>query len=442
MQISTFSRELAKTAEAALASTFAKIDQTARTNTEHVLDCFKNCGVSESFFTPSTGYGSGDRGRDALDKLAAEVFRAEAGFIRPSLLSGTHTLAVALYGILRPGDIMLSVTGRPYDTLTKVLGLDQTGDEKPQISSEGSLRDLGVDYRQLELLPDPFTAEEPIDVPAMVEFIRRHGEKVKMVYVQRSRGYAFRPALTVSQIRRAAYEVEKVSREMGIRKPVFMVDNCYGEFVETTEPCYVPEGAVNEAPADLIAGSLIKNPGGGMADVGGYIVGTAECVRLCGNRLTAPGIGMDIGASLGQNRNMIKGLFYAPHTVSQALKTACLTSYMFGEIGYETSPKPDDKRSDIVQIVKCGSREKLLAFCRGIQSASPIDSYVIPCASEMAGYEDEVVMAAGAFVEGSSIELSADGPMREPYYAYMQGGLTYESARLAIMAAAEKMREN
>ena len=442
MQISTFSRELAKTAEAALASTFAKIDQTARTNTEHVLDCFKSCGVSESFFTPSTGYGSGDRGRDALDKLAAEIFRAEAGFIRPSLLSGTHTLAVALYGILRHGDIMLSVTGRPYDTLTKVLGLDQTGDEKPQISSEGSLRDLGVDYRQLELLPDPFTAEEPIDVPAMVEFIRRHGEKVKMVYVQRSRGYAFRPALTVSQIRRAAYEVEKVSREMGIRKPVFMVDNCYGEFVETTEPCYVPEGAVNEAPADLIAGSLIKNPGGGMADVGGYIVGTEECVRLCGNRLTAPGIGMDIGASLGQNRNMIKGLFYAPHTVSQALKTACLTSYMFGEIGYETSPKPDDVRSDIVQIVKCGSREKLLAFCRGIQSASPIDSYVIPCASEMAGYEDEVVMAAGAFVEGSSIELSADGPMREPYYAYMQGGLTYESARLAIMAAADKMREN
>ena len=442
MQISTFSRELAKTAEAALASTFAKIDQTARTNTEHVLDCFKSCGVSESFFTPSTGYGSGDRGRDALDKLAAEIFRAESGFIRPSLLSGTHTLAVALYGILRPSDIMLSVTGRPYDTLTKVLGLDQTGDEKPQISSEGSLRDLGVDYRQLELLPDPFTAEEPIDVPAMVEFIRRHGEKVKMVYVQRSRGYAFRPALTVSQIRRAAYEVEKVSREMGIRKPVFMVDNCYGEFVETTEPCYVPEGAVNEAPADLIAGSLIKNPGGGMADVGGYIVGTEECVRLCGNRLTAPGIGMDIGASLGQNRNMIKGLFYAPHTVSQALKTACLTSYMFGEIGYETSPKPDDKRSDIVQIVKCGSREKLLAFCRGIQSASPIDSYVIPCASEMAGYEDEVVMAAGAFVEGSSIELSADGPMREPYYAYMQGGLTYESARLAIMAAADKMREN
>lgn len=351
-------------------------------NTSSIASKIAACPSPSSLPLPATA--PGDRGRDALDKLAAEVFRAEAGFIRPSLLSGTHTLAVALYGILRPGDIMLSVTGRPYDTLTKVLGLDQTGDEKPQISSEGSLRDLGVDYRQLELLPDPFTAEEPIDIPAMVEFIRRHGEKVKMVYVQRSRGYAFRPALTVSQIRRAAYEVEKVSREMGIRKPVFMVDNCYGEFVETTEPCYVPEGAVNEAPADLIAGSLIKNPGGGMADVGGYIVGTEECVRLCGNRLTAPGIGMDIGASLGQNRNMIKGLFYAPHTVSQALKTACLTSYMFGEIGYETSPKPDDVRSDIVQIVKCGSREKLLAFCRGIQSASPIDSYVIPCASEMA----------------------------------------------------------
>lgn len=439
MEISSSSRLLAEEAEKVLSPIFSEIEKTSRVNTEHVLDCFRECGVSESYFTPSTGYGSGDRGRDALDKLAAKIFRAEAGFIRPSLLSGTHTLAVALYGILRPGDIMLSVTGRPYDTLTKVLGLDDDENEKPKISTEGSLRDLGVDYRQIELLPDPFTAEEPIDIPAMVEFIRRHGEKVKMVYVQRSRGYAFRPALTVSQIRRAAYEVEKVSREMGIRKPVFMVDNCYGEFVETSEPCYVPDGAVNEAGADIIAGSLIKNPGGGMADVGGYIVGNSECVRLCGNRLTAPGIGMDIGASLGQNRNMIKGLFYAPHTVAQALKTACLTSYMFGSLGYEVSPKYDDKRSDIVQIVTCGSRENLLAFCGGIQSASPIDSYVTPCAAEMAGYADEVVMAAGAFVEGSSIELSADGPMREPYYAYMQGGLTYESARLAIMAAADKM---
>ena len=439
MEISSSSRLLAEEAEKVLSPIFSEIEKTSRVNTEHVLDCFRECGVSESYFTPSTGYGSGDRGRDALDKLAAKIFRAEAGFIRPSLLSGTHTLAVALYGILRPGDIMLSVTGRPYDTLTKVLGLDDDENEKPKISTEGSLRDLGVDYRQIELLPDPFTAEEPIDIPAMVEFIRRHGEKVKMVYVQRSRGYAFRPALTVSQIRRAAYEVEKVSREMGIRKPVFMVDNCYGEFVETSEPCYVPDGAVNEAGADIIAGSLIKNPGGGIADVGGYIVGNSECVRLCGNRLTAPGIGMDIGASLGQNRNMIKGLFYAPHTVAQALKTACLTSYMFGSLGYEVSPKYDDKRSDIVQIVTCGSRENLLAFCGGIQSASPIDSYVTPCAAEMAGYADEVVMAAGAFVEGSSIELSADGPMREPYYAYMQGGLTYESARLAIMAAADKM---
>ncbi len=440
MQISSKTRSLAESAEKALSSVFAEIEKTARINTEHVLDCFKDCGVSESFFTPSTGYGSGDRGRDALDKLAAKIFRADAGFIRPSLLSGTHTLAVALYGILRPGDIMLSVTGRPYDTLTKVIGLDDDGSKKPRISTEGSLRDLGVDYRQIELRDDAFTAEQPIDIDAMVSFIREHGEKVKMVYVQRSRGYAFRPALTPSQIRRAAYEVAKVAREMKIRKPVFMVDNCYGEFVETTEPCYAPDTAMNETKVDLMAGSLIKNPGGGMADIGGYIVGTEECVRLCGNRLTAPGIGMDIGASLGQNRNMIKGLFYAPHTVSQALKTACLTAYMFEEAGFEVSPKYNDHRSDIVQIVTCGSRDGLLNFCRGIQSASPIDSYVIPCAAEMAGYADEVVMAAGAFVEGSSIELSADGPMREPFYAYMQGGLTYESSRLAIMSAYELMK--
>lgn len=442
MFISPKTRELAEQAEKKLAPVFAEIENVARVNTEHVLDCFKECSVSESFFTPSTGYGSGDRGRDALDVLAAKIFRAEAGFIRPSLLSGTHTLAVALYGILRPGDIMLSITGRPYDTLTKVLGLEREQNNDPKISSEGSLRDLGVEYHQIELKEDAFTAEQPINIEAMVDFLRKHGEKVKMVYVQRSRGYAFRPALTPSQIRRAAYVVETTARELGIRKPVFMVDNCYGEFVETTEPCYVPEGVTDESAADIIAGSLIKNPGGGMADIGGYIVGEAECVRLCGNRLTAPGIGMDIGASLGQNRNIIKGLFYAPHTVSQALKTACLTACLFENAGYEVSPKAGDHRSDIVQIVTCGSRESLLNFCRGIQSASPIDSYVVPCAAEMAGYEDEVVMAAGAFVEGSSIELSADGPMREPYYAYMQGGLTYESSRLAIMNAVEMMEKS
>lgn len=446
MKLSPFSRSLAAEAETNLAGVFAEIDAVSRKNTEHVLDCFHECEVSESYFTPSTGYGYGDRGRDAVDTLAAKIFRAPAGFMRPSLLSGTHTLTVALFGILRPGDIMLSVTGTPYDTLIDVLGIGESADNEDgntglQHITEGSLSDFGVKFEKIDLKDDPFNKEQPIDIEAMCEFLRIHGEKVKMVYVQRSRGYAYRPALTCRQIRNAAYYVRKTAEELGIRRPVFMVDNCYGEFVEESEPCYVPEGAVDECAADIIAGSLIKNPGGGMADVGGYIVGDEECVRLCGSRLTSPGVGLDVGASLGQNRNIIKGLFYAPHTVAQALKTACLTAYMFEKIGFEVSPGWGEKRSDIVQIVKCGTGDGLVSFCRGIQSASPIDGHVVPYAWDMPGYSDPVVMAAGAFVGGSSIELSADGPMRPPYYAYMQGGLTYESARLAIMAAVDRVLE-
>lgn len=405
---------------AELRDRFDAIDQTAEYNQAKVLSAMQRNRVNATHFAATTGYGYDDEGRDNLERVYADVFHTEAALVRPQITCGTHALTVALSANLLPGDELLSPVGAPYDTLEEVIGIRE---------SKCSLKEYGVTYAQANL-----KADGTFDYDAIRSKIN---ERTKLITIQRSKGYATRPSFSVEQIGELIRFCKEIKPDVKV-----MVDNCYGEFVETTEPCYVPEGAVNEAPADLIAGSLIKNPGGGMADVGGYIVGTAECVRLCGNRLTAPGIGMDIGASLGQNRNMIKGLFYAPHTVSQALKTACLTSYMFGEIGYETSPKPDDKRSDIVQIVKCGSREKLLAFCRGIQSASPIDSYVIPCASEMAGYEDEVVMAAGAFVEGSSIELSADGPMREPYYAYMQGGLTYESARLAIMAAADKMREN
>lgn len=411
-QIDPKLRALCEQAEQKASPSFQEIEHIAQYNSEKVLSAFIKHGVSESHFTPSTGYGYGDRGREVLDEVLAEIMGCEDALIRYNFMSGTHALTVALFGVLRPGDRMVCLTGTPYDTLHGVIGIKE--------GTSGSLKDFGISYEQLDLKEDG-----SVDYDAIPEAVRG----AKVAYIQRSRGYSLRPSLFVEDIERIIKQVRSVNPEA-----IVMVDNCYGEFVQEKEPTQVG--------ADLIIGSLIKNPGGGMADVGGYIVGTAECVRLCGNRLTAPGIGMDIGASLGQNRNMIKGLFYAPHTVSQALKTACLTSYMFGEIGYETSPKPDDKRSDIVQIVKCGSREKLLAFCRGIQSASPIDSYVIPCASEMAGYEDEVVMAAGAFVEGSSIELSADGPMREPYYAYMQGGLTYESARLAIMAAADKMREN
>ena len=420
---------------------FRRIDRIARANTEHVLDCFREAQVSESLFAPSTGYGYGDVGRDRIDGLAAAVFRAPAGFMRPSLLSGTHTLTVMLFGVLRPGDIMLSVTGAPYDTILPVIGIDGEGRplDRPVESgiSEGSLRDWGVEFRFT-----PLTEEKnggPIDYPAVREAMKKAGERLKMVYVQRSRGYADRPSLHTSEIRRAARFVEDCAKELGIPKPVFAVDNCYGEFTEEDEPCFVPAGREDEAAADLMAGSLIKNPGGGMADVGGYIVGDEEYVRLCGNRLTSPGVGLEVGASLGQNRNLIKGLFYAPHTVAEALKTAHLAAYMLDRLGYRVSPGWDEARADIVQCVECASPEGLAAFCRGIQSASPIDAHVTPEAWDMPGYADPVIMAAGAFTGGASIELSADGPMRPPYTAFMQGGLTYESARLAVMAAADRI---
>ena len=430
---------MADRAEEDMSGVFRRIDRIARANTEHVLDCFREAQVSESLFAPSTGYGYGDVGRDRIDNLAAAVFRAPAGFMRPSLLSGTHTLTVMLFGVLRPGDIMLSVTGVPYDTILPVIGIDGEGRplDTSEGISEGSLRDWGVEFRFT-----PLTEEKnggPIDYPAVREAMEQAGNRLKMVYVQRSRGYADRPSLHASEIRRAARFVEDCAKELGIPKPVFAVDNCYGEFTEEYEPCCVPEGTPDEAAADLMAGSLIKNPGGGMADVGGYIVGGEEYVRLCGNRLTSPGVGLEVGASLGQNRNLIKGLFYAPHTVAEALKTAHLAAYMLDCLGYRVSPGWDEERADIVQCVECASPEGLSAFCRGIQSASPIDAHVTPEAWDMPGYADPVIMAAGAFTGGASIELSADGPMRPPYTAFMQGGLTYESARLAVMAAADRI---
>lgn len=433
MKISDETRHLAANAEREMAEIYEDIDNIARVNTEHVLDCFAECEVSESLFAPSTGYGYGDRGRDVIDTLAAKVFRAEAGFMRPSMLSGTHTITVGLFGILRPGDVMLSVTGTPYDTLLDVIGVGEGR------QGDGSLIDWGVTFDKIELCD---SADQPIDVAAMREKMAMYGDRLKMVYVQRSKGYALRPTLTSHQIKNAAYYVGEFAAELGIKKPVFTVDNCYGEFTETTEPCYVDRSdplSECEAACDVMMGSLIKNPGGGMADVGGYIVGAEECVRLCGNRLTCPGVGLDVGASLGQNRNLIKGLFYAPHTVAQAMKTAHLAAYMFEKMGFTVKPRWTERRADIVQTVVCESAEGLSAFCRGIQSASPIDAHVVPEGWEMPGYADPVIMAAGAFTGGSSIELSADGPMRAPFTAYMQGGLTYESARLAIMSAADRV---
>ncbi|MGM9652368.1 MAG: aminotransferase class I/II-fold pyridoxal phosphate-dependent enzyme [Eubacteriales bacterium] len=414
MQISETTRALAAEAEAALSEIFRDIDETARAGTERVLDVFREERVSEGMFAPSTGYGYGDSGRDAIDRIAAKVFGAEAGFMRPAVISGTHALTIGLFALLRPGDVMLSVTGSPYDTLREVIGMDGA-------NGDGSLADFGVSYDGVEFLPDG-----SFDYPGVAAALRKYGERVKVVFLQRSKGYLSRPTLTVAQIG----EMIRFVRETA-RHPLYVVvDNCYGEFTERTEPAAVG--------ADLIIGSLIKNPGGGMADTGGYLCGTRRAVELAGNRLCCPGVGLDAGASLGQNRNMLRGLFYAPHTVAQAMKTAHLAAYMFSQAGFAVMPGPFERRSDIIQTVSLGSREALCAFCRGIQSASPVDSHVTPEPWAMPGYADEVIMAAGAFVGGASIELSADAPLREPFTVFLQGGLTYESGRLGIMAAYEQ----
>ena len=428
MIISEKIRKIANEAEREMRDLFADIDRISEENTERVLDAFREEQISESHFTPSTGYGYGDRGRDAIDAVAARIFRAEAGFMRSSVISGTHALTVGLFALLRPGDTLLSVTGKPYDTLEEVIGAGDT-------SGNGSLSDFGVNYEEI-----PMTGCG-IDVPAVKERVARSGGEIKVVFLQRSKGYLSRPTLTVRQIREAAYEVGKAAAERGIPSPFVVVDNCYGEFTETSEPCFAPD-TEGEAGVDLVIGSLIKNPGGGMADTGGYLIGSKRAVELAGYRLCCPGVGLDAGASLGQNRNILKGLFYAPHTVAQAMKTAHLASYVFSALGFPVDPGPFDRRSDIIQTVRLGTPDGLVGFCRGIQSASPIDSHVAPEPWDMPGYSDPVVMAAGAFVNGSSIELSADGPMREPYTAFLQGGLTYESGKLGILRAAQCVLDN
>ena len=390
---------------------FYNIDGITEYNQQKVLSAFIEYGISESHFVGSTGYGYGDRGRETLDKVWARGYGAEDALVRHNFTCGTHTLATALFGVLRPGDKMLCVTGTPYDTIHNVIGIKGEG--------MGSLKDFGVLYDEVPL------KNERLDYEAIESAV---DGSVTMVYIQRSRGYELRPSLSVS-------EIEKVVKISKKKNPdvIIMVDNCYGEFTEKTEP--------TEVGADLIAGSLIKNAGGGIARTGGYIAGRHDLVEKCAYRLTTPGLGKEVGATIDMNRELYLGLFYAPHTVGEALKSAVFISALFEHFGYSVTPRYNETRHDIVQSLGLENEESLVAFCQGIQKGSPVDSFVLPEPWDMPGYDNKVVMAAGAFTLGSSIELSADAPIRPPYYAWIQGGLNFHSAKLCALLAAQSMEE-
>ena len=406
--------ELAAETEKTIRSVFDRIDETALHNTRKVMQAFQDNRVSDACFAGTTGYGYDDLGRETLDRIYAQVFGAEAALVRTGFVNGTHALTAAMYALVGPGDTILAATGAPYDTLRCAIGI--SGEH------HGSLKFYGVDYAQVELAPD--------GVPDYVAIEKAAADpKVKAVMIQRSRGYEDRRALTVEEIGRICAVVKTANPAAYV-----MVDNCYGEFTDAIEP--------PEVGADIIAGSLIKNPGGGIAPTGGYVAGKKELVERAAMRLTTPGIGGECGSTLGVNRLLYQGLFLAPHTVAQALKTAVFCAAMMERIGLETSPKAAEKRSDIIQMVKLGTPENMKLFCAGIQAGAPVDSYVTPEPWQMPGYDCPVIMAAGSFIQGSSIELSADGPFREPYTVYMQGGLTYESGRLGVMLAASAMTQN
>ena len=376
------------------------------------MKAFADNRVSDSHFVATTGYGYDDLGRDTLDRVYADIMGAEDALVRHNFISGTHTISTALFAVLRPNDILVSITGKPYDTLEEVIGIQGE-------AGNGSLKDFGVKYVQIDLKHDGTPDLEQI------KFTLTH-MNVQAVTIQRSKGYGWRPTYSAKDIGALIEFVKEISPET-----ICIVDNCYGEFVEAEEP--------TAYGADLIAGSLIKNPGGGLAPTGGYIAGKQKYVELCAYRLTSVGIGKETGASLGFNRQMYQGLFMAPHVVSQALKAAVLCSAVFEKLGFEVDPKPNEIRHDIIQSIKFGDPDKVTAFCQGIQKGAPVDSFVTPEPWDMPGYSSQVIMAAGAFVQGASIELSADAPIKPPYIAYMQGGLTYESAKLGIMVAADKM---
>lgn len=401
--------ELVKNAENIVRNEFVKIDELCYKNSEKVLSAFQKYRISEAHFSSTTGYGYDDIGRDTIEKVFADVLGGEDALVRSQFISGSHALTVALFAYLRPGDTMLSISGTPYDTLHEVIGI---------VENPSSLKSFGVKYEQIDLVDDDFDYDKIKEV-----LLNR---KIKLIEIQRSKGYSTRKSISVKKVEKVIKEIRSIDKDV-----IIMIDNCYCEFVEEKTPL--------EVGADIIVGSLIKNLGGGIAPNGAYIVGKNDLINLAAERLTLPGEGREVGPTLGINKSILQGLFMAPSVVASSLKTAVLTSKILEDLGYKVEPRYNDDRADIVQNIKFGNPEKLIKFCQGIQMGSPIDSFAVPEPWDMPGYVDKVIMAAGTFTQGSSIEISCDGPIREPYIAYLQGGLTYDYGKLAIKSAVSKI---
>lgn len=410
--ISDTTVEFIQKLEKELTDIYQKIDEDCEKNSLKVLSSFHKHQISEVHFNSTTGYGYGDIGRDTIEKVFADVLGSEDALVRSQFISGTHALTVALFSYLRPGDTMLSISGEPYDTLHEVIGIKE---------NSSSLKAFGVDYQQIDLVEDDF------DYDSIITTLQN--QKIKLIEIQRSKGYSTRKSISIDKIKKIVEEIRKVDQDV-----IIMVDNCYCEFVESTTPI--------EVGCDIMVGSLIKNLGGGIAPNGAYIAGKHDLVELAGERLTCPGEGREVGPTLGINKQLLQGLFFAPSVVASSLKTAVLTSRVLEELGYAVEPRYQDHRVDIVQNIIFGNKEDLIRYCQGIQMASPVDSNAVPEPWDMPGYSDQVIMAAGAFTQGSSIELSCDGPIRPPYIAYQQGGLTYPYGKLGIMKAVEQLRNS
>ena len=401
--------ELSKKVEKDLVSIFKEVEEVEEYNSLKVLSAFQKYNLSEMHFNGTTGYGYGDIGRDTIENIYAEIFKAEDSLVRTQFISGTHAISTLLFGILRPNDTLISISGKPYDTLDEVIGI---------VENKSSLQSYGVKYEQIELINNDF------DYKAIEERVKKGN--IKLIEIQRSRGYSTRKTIDLEKVEKVIKLIKDIDKNV-----IVMIDNCYCEFVTKKEPI--------EVGADVVVGSLIKNLGGGIAPNGGYIAGRKDIVELAAERLTAPGLGKEVGPSLGINKQILQGLFFAPQVVASSLKTAIFASKMLEELGYKVEPKFDDERADIVQTIEFNDREKLIKFCQGIQAASPIDSNSVPMPWDMPGYTDQVIMAAGAFTQGSSIELSCDGPIRPPYIAFLQGGLTYGYGKLGILKAISRL---